>query len=88
MATITPIYTYLRKEYIDYATIEFNFKYSLIFLAICIGIKMLVELFDFSYLRILDKINYTSWRVLDSTINEKSCNIKYEFYEILEFKVK
>ena len=87
-ATLIPIYTYLWKEYIDYATIDFNFKNSIIFLIIYIGIKMLVEIFNFFYLRILDKINYTSWRVLDRTINEKSCNIKYEFYEIPEIQSK
>jgi len=49
---------------------------------------MLVEIFNFLYLRILDKINYTSWRFLDRTINEKSSNIKYEFYEIPEIQTK
>lgn len=87
-SAITPIYTYLWIKYIDYATIDFNFKTSIIILIIYIEIKMLVEIFNFLYLRILDKINYTSWRFLDRTINEKSSNIKYEFYEIPEIQTK
>ncbi|MFA6661406.1 MAG: ABC transporter ATP-binding protein [Bacilli bacterium] len=80
-ASITPIFTYLWTKYIDYATIDLNFNASLIILIIYIGIKMLVEILNFLYLRILDKINYNSWLFLDRTINEKSSNIKYEFYE-------
>ena len=87
-AALTPIYTYLWKEYIDYATIDFNFKNAIIFLVIYIGFKIFVEIFNYLYLRILDKINYTSWRVLDRTINEKSSNIKYEFYEMPEIQSK
>ena len=85
-ASITPIFTYLWTKYIDYATIEFNFKISLIFLIIYVVIKMLVEIFDFLYLRILDKLNCDSWRSLDKTINLKSSSIKYEFYEVPEIQ--
>ena len=47
---------------------------------------MLVEIFDFLYLRILDKLNCDSWRSLDKTINLKSSSIKYEFYEVPEIQ--
>ncbi len=81
-ASITPIFTYLWTKYVDYATIDFNFKMSAIFLVIYVVIQMLVEIFNFLYLRILDKLNCDSWRSLDKTINLKSSSIQYEFYEV------
>lgn len=88
MAGLTPAFTYVWSHYIDTATLNADIKYSLLILSIYIGIKILVEFFDFLYRRFIDKINYDSWRFLDKTINQKAGTIDYEFYEIPEVQAK
>ena len=82
MASLTPIFTYLWKQYIDIATVGNNISSAVIFLALYIGIKLLLDFCYFFSTRFMDHINFSSWRVLDTAINKKATSIHGELFEI------
>ena len=82
MSSLTPFFTYMWKQYIDSATTNQPLHNSLIMVSIYIIIKIIVDFCYFFSMRFMDNINFSSWRVLDSSINKKSTSIKNEYFEI------
>lgn len=82
MASLTPIFTFLWKKYIDAATDGGNVPSAVFIMCIYIIIKMILDFCYFFSMRFMDHINFSSWRALDKAINEKAVNIHGELFEI------
>lgn len=82
MASLTPIFTFLWKRYIDTATVKGSLSILLWTLLFYVGIKLLLDFCYFFSMRFMDHINFSSWRVLDKAINEKAADIPGEYFEI------
>lgn len=88
MASLTPLFTYIWKVYIDKATTSADIYSVLIVLLIYIILRAVMDLCYFFAMRFMDAINFSSWRVLDTEINRKATKIKPEFYEIPNIQSK
>lgn len=82
MSSLTPIFTYIWKRYIDAASVKKDITSILVFLSIYIVIKIIQDFCYFFSMRFMDSINFSSWRVLDKAINSKAANIHSEYFEI------
>jgi ABC-type multidrug transport system fused ATPase/permease subunit len=82
MASLTPIFTFLWKQYIDTATAGENVSFAFLILFLYIVIKIILDFCYFFSMRFMDNINFSSWRVLDIAINKKAANIHGELFEI------
>lgn len=82
MASLTPIFTFFWKQYIDTAANKINVSVALLNLICYITIKILLDFCYFFSTRFLDSINFSSWRVLDIAVNKKATDIPYEMFEI------
>lgn len=82
MASLTPIFTFFWKQYIDTAANKINVSVALLNLICYITIKILLDFCYFFSTRFLDSINFSSWRVLDTAVNKKATDIPYEMFEI------
>lgn len=82
MASLTPIFTFLWKQYIDVASVEKDLTRGLFLLSLYILIKLILDFCYFFSMRFMDAINFSSWRVLDKAINIKATNIHGEYFEI------
>lgn len=82
MASLTPIFTFLWKQYIDTATVKMNASFALLILSFYIVIKIILDFCYFFSMRFMDNINFSSWRVLDTAINKKATDIHGELFEI------
>ena len=82
MSSLTPIFMFIWKQYIDSATTVQMISQSIIIVCIYITIRVIVDFCDFFAMRFMEAINFSSWRVLDSTINEKATKISPEYYEV------
>lgn len=82
MASLTPIFTFLWKQYIDVVSVEKDLTRGLFLLSLYILIKLILDICYFFSMRFMDTINFSSWRVLDKAINIKATNIHGEYFEI------
>lgn len=82
MASLTPIFTYIWKRYMDLASEGTDVIFSLLLLAIYVLTKALLDLCYFFSMSFMDTINFASWRTLDKAINEKAVKIHSEYFEI------
>lgn len=82
MSSLTPLFTYIWKQYIDSATATQTLASSILMVSIYIAIQIIVQFCYFFSMSFMNNINFSSWRVLDSLINKKATTIKNEFFEI------
>lgn len=82
MASLTPVFTILWKQYIDTTSGRGELSHSLFFLFLYILVKILLDFCYFFSMKFMDTINFSSWRVLDKAINVKAASIPGEYFEI------
>ncbi len=82
MASLTPIFTFLWKKYIDAASVSNDISHAIIFLLFYMMIKLIQDFGYFFSMRFMDAINFSSWRILDKAINHKAADIHSEYFEI------
>ena len=82
MASLTPIFAFLWKQYIEVVSVDKDVTYGLFLLCLYILIKLILDFCYFFSMHFMDTINFSSWRVLDKAVNMKATNIHGEYFEI------
>ena len=81
MAALMPMFTLLWKRYLDMAAAsEIPLVVGTLSLYLCL--TMLLDFCHFFSMQFMDKINFSSWRVLDQAINRKAGSLHCEYMEI------
>jgi|GEM_PF-2458700 len=82
MASLTPVYTYFWKQYIEMSTTGLDITKTLLILLTYMIIKVVIDFCYFFSMQFMDAINFSSWRILDRAINEKAVTLYGELFEI------
>lgn len=82
MAAFTPVGIYLWKYYIDAASASNDFLSVCLVLLLYVILRVAVDFGYFFSIIFMDAINFSSWRVLDKSINEKASKLHGEYFEI------
>ncbi len=88
ISSMTPLFAFIWNNYINSVTNKYPIFYSILLLSLYVFVKMLIDFGFFFSMRYMDKINFSSWRLLDGDINKKAISIKYEYYEIPELQMR
>lgn len=88
MSSLTPILMIVWMHYIDTVTTTQVIGKSILVVVLYVAICITIDFCHFFAMRFMDVINFSSWRALDFTINEKATKINPEYYEISNIQNK